>query len=73
MHWRKNIVQSSLIFVSEKLTVEVIEQQKFNSASVAAMLSIACIPYVQSAEINNAILFNILACLIAISAEKGCC
>lgn len=59
MHWRKKIVQSSLIFVGEKLTVEVVEQPKFNSASVAAMLSIACVPYVQSAELNNAISFNI--------------
>ncbi len=59
MHWRKKIVQSSLIFVSEKLTVEVVEQPKFNSASVAAMLSVACVPYVQSAELAHTIPFNI--------------
>jgi len=59
MHWRKKIVQSSLMFVRDKLTIEVIEQQKFNSASIAAMLSIACVPYVQSAELNNAVSFNI--------------
>jgi len=59
MHWRKKFVQSSLIFVSEKLTVEVVEQSKFNSASIAAMLSVACVPYVQSAELANTIPFNI--------------
>ena len=59
MHWRKKFVQSSLMFVSEKLTVEVVEQPKFNSANIAVMLSIACVPYVQSAELNNAISFNI--------------
>ena len=63
MHWRKKIVQSSLMFVSKNLAVEVVEQPKFNSASIAAMLSIACVPYVQSAEvvaeINNVISFNI--------------
>ncbi len=59
MHWRKKFVQSSLIVVSEKLIVGVVEQAKFNSAGIAAMLSIACVPYVQSAELNNAISFNI--------------
>lgn len=63
MRWRKKNVHSSLIFVSEKLTVEVDAQRNFNSASIAAMLSIVCVPYVQSAEISaeikNEISFNI--------------
>jgi len=59
MHWRKKVVQSSLIFVSEKLTVEVIGQRKFNSASLAATLALASVPYVQSAELNDVYLFNI--------------
>jgi iron complex outermembrane receptor protein len=59
MHWRKKFVQSSLIFVSEKLTVEVIEQRKFNSASLAVTLALACVPYVQCAELNNTYSFNI--------------
>jgi len=59
MHWRKKIVQSSLMFVSEKLTVEGIEQRKFNSASLAVALSLTGVPYVQCAELNNTISFNI--------------
>ena len=59
MHWRKKIVQSSLMFVSEKLTVEVIGHRKFNSASLAATLALTCVPYVQCAELANTYLFNI--------------
>ncbi len=59
MHWRKKFVRTSLIIVSEKLTIKVVEQAKFNSASIAAMLSVACVPCVQSAELTNTILFNI--------------
>jgi len=59
MYWRKKFVQSSLIFVSEKLTVEGIEQRKFNSASLAAILALTCVPYVQCAELNNSYSFNI--------------
>ena len=59
MHWRKKFVQSSLIFVSEKLTVEVIGQRKFNSASLAVTLGLACVPYVHCVELNNSYSFNI--------------
>ncbi|MCW8832808.1 MAG: TonB-dependent receptor plug domain-containing protein [Colwellia sp.] len=59
MHWRKKIAHSSLMFVSEKLTVKAFEQAKFNSASIVAMLSIACVPCVQSAELTETIPFNI--------------
>lgn len=60
MRWRKRIVQSSLLFVSEKLTVEAIEQQrKTNSVSIVAALSFACAPYVQCAELTNTFSFNI--------------
>lgn len=59
MYWRKKFVQSSLIFVSEKLTVGVVEQRRINSVSLAATLSLACVPYVQCAELNTTILFNI--------------
>ena len=59
MHWRKSFFQSSLIFVSEKLTVEVVEQRKINSLGLAAVLTLTCVPYVQCTELANAILFNI--------------
>jgi len=59
MHWRKKFVQSSLIFVSEKLTVEVIEQRKLNSACLVLTLALGAVPYVQSAELNNSYSFNI--------------
>jgi iron complex outermembrane receptor protein len=59
MYWRKKLVHSSLIFVSEKLTIEGIEQRKFNSASLALTLVLACAPYAHCAELNTIYLFNI--------------
>ncbi|MFQ3277123.1 MAG: iron complex outermembrane receptor protein, partial [Colwellia sp.] len=59
MYWRKKLVHSSLIFVSEKLTIEGIEQRKFNSASLALTLVLACAPYAHCAQLNTTYLFNI--------------
>lgn len=51
--------QSSIVNVSEKLTVEVIEQRKFNLARITAVFALACVSHVQCAELNNTYLFNI--------------
>jgi iron complex outermembrane recepter protein len=59
MHWRKKMIQSSWLVVSKKLTTERYEQQKNYSASLALMLLLAPVPYVQSAELNQQIAFNI--------------
>jgi len=59
MHWRKKIVQSSLLIVSNKLTIEAFERPKFHPASLAMVLSLSAIPYVQSAELNDKVIFDI--------------
>ena len=59
MNWRKKIVQSSLFIVSKKLTVEVVEPQTFYPVSLAIMLSVAPVSFVQCADLKQQFAFNI--------------
>jgi len=59
MNWRKKIVQSSLLIVSKKLTIEAIELQKFYPVSLAIMLSAAPVSYVQCADLKQQFAFHI--------------
>ena len=53
MNWRKKFVRSSLLMVNEKFTCGAIKQQNIYPAGLALMLSVASMPYVQSAELKQ--------------------
>ena len=59
MHWRKKLLQSSLLIVSNKLTIEAFGRQKLHPATLAMALSLSAVPYVQSAELSDKIVFDI--------------